>query len=162
MPLSHRLYQVLLLFFKDWFAGLSCNRVVVSADSRHESVFEDRFIHWTHHIIRSLKLGVRLHLSRKNAHRPVACILLNTGLIVLVNPPYISQHLSVDVLSARDLLMVQPRHCEYIVYLVYQWCLNLVEISHYSGHLLIDIFGDGLDFFEKEVSLLFKLRLVLK
>ena len=110
---------MLLLLFKDCIASRSSNGVVVSADSCHKSVFKDRLILRTRYIITlSLQLVVWLHLRGKNAHCPVimhlghhclihACILLKTGLVVLIDPSHIGQHLSVNVLSARDLVVVQ-------------------------------------------------------
>jgi len=95
-------------------------------------------------------------------HRVVfyARILLKNGFVLVVQPTHIDEHLSVDVLRTRDLVVVQLRHFEYVIHFIHQWRLDVVEISDYLDHLRVDIVGNALDFLVKIVRLLFELSSV--
>ena len=86
--------------------------------------------------------------------------LFNASFIVLVDLAHIKKHLSVDVLRALDLMVVQFRDFEDVIDLVQQWCLNIIKLLHDLEHFFVDIFRYLLYFFKQVVCLLLELALM--
>ena len=108
-------------------------------------------------LVSLLELGVRLArvlAEDGHGHRVVhlrqvivyACILFDCGVEFLVDLGHVEEHLAVDVLGARNLVMVQFRSFKHVVNLVEQWVLHAVELGDDLEHLLVDVFRNLLHF----------------
>lgn len=64
-----------------------------------------------------------------------ACILLDTSLVVKVDLAHIDEHLSVDALRSRDLLVVELGDFEDVVDSVHEGCPDTFQVGKHLDYL---------------------------